>query len=243
MKYGRILSKIFFPERCPLCGRILSITEELCFCCGKDEVKLHLNCCEHCGNEKELCSCERKYSSALPHITGAFIYDGLVQNKLLFFKFGGHRYLYRFFGDSLSERIAVTFASADFDTVTFVPASKVSAKSTDYNPSQLIAERTAKRLFLPCKELLVKSRETEKQHKLNARERFTNVKGSFSAKDGAEIKGRTILLCDDIKTTGATLKECSDVLFGMGARDVYCAVVAVTSNLNFFDLDKRDKIK
>lgn len=238
MKRLQLLSRIFFPESCPLCGKTLSINEDFCFCCGRDEAKLSDNCCESCGKERELCSCGEKYSSALPHITGAFAYDGLIQNKLLSFKFSGRRELYRFFGDSLAERVAVSYARADIDVVTFVPSSRESIKERGYNPSQLIAKRTAKKLFLPCEEILTKTKETEKQHKLNAKERFTNIKGSISVIKGADVKGRTILLCDDIKTTGATLKECSDVLFAMGARDVYCATVAVTSNLNFFDLDK-----
>ena len=90
---------------------------------------------------------------------------------------------------------------------------------------------------------LIKSTDTQKQHTLKAKERLTNIKGSISLNENFSVKGKTILLCDDIKTTGATLRECTEVLLGHGAKDVYCATVAITSNLNLFDLDKEDKNK
>ncbi len=238
MKNSEMLCRIFFPEKCPLCGKALKINEEFCLCCGSDEVRLSDDCCEGCGKERELCSCGTAYTTPLSHITGVFTYEGLVQNMLISFKFAGRKNLYRYFGDCLAERVATVFAKADFDSITFVPSSAESIKERGYNPAQLIAEQVAKKFFIPCQELLVKSRDTEKQHSLRAAERMTNVRGSFSPKMNTEIKGKAILICDDIKTTGATLKECCDILYSEGAKDVYCATVAVTSNLNFFDLDK-----
>ncbi len=243
MKSIQLLSRVLFPEKCSVCGKTLKINEDFCFCCGSNEIILSQNCCENCGKEKELCSCGSAYSSHLPHITGVFAYEGLIQSKLLSFKFGGRKDLYRFFGDSLAERVAIVFSKTDFDVVTFVPSSADFIKERTYNHTQLIAERTAKKLFLPCEELLTKNKNTEKQHLLKAKERMTNIKGSISAEKAEKIDGRTILLCDDIKTTGATLKECCDVLLKAGAKDVYCATVAVTSNINFFDLDNKEKNK
>ena len=241
MNPKRIISKILFPEVCPLCGKVLKINEDFCLCCGSNEIRLPDGCCEGCGLEKDLCSCESEYNSALSHITGVFLYEGLIQSKLLAFKFSSRKELHRFFGDALAERAATAYADADLDTVTFVPSSRESIKEKGYNPAELIAERTAKKLFLPCQELLIKSKDTEKQHTLKAKERLTNIRGSVSPKKNVSVKSKTILLCDDIKTTGATLKECSDVLYGMGAKEVYCITVAITSNLNSFDLDKEKK--
>ncbi|MBR6567931.1 MAG: ComF family protein [Clostridia bacterium] len=243
MKKNEILSRIFFPERCPLCGKTLKINEEFCLCCGSDEVRLSDSCCESCGKEKEMCSCDTPYTTPLSHITGVFSYDGIIRNKLIFFKFGGRKSLYRYFGDCLAERVATAYAERDFDTVTFVPSSEERLKERGYNPSRLIAERAAKKLFLPCEELLLKSKDTEKQHTLKAKARMTNIKGSVSPKGNIDLKGKTVLLCDDIKTTGATLRECEEVLLKLGADEVFCATVAITSNLNFFDLDKEDKNK
>ncbi|MBQ3135942.1 MAG: ComF family protein [Clostridia bacterium] len=243
MTKAEIISRVFFPAKCPQCGKTLKINENFCLCCGSDEVKLSADCCEHCGKERELCSCGDKFSSELPHITGVFTYDGMIKNMLLSFKFSGRKNLYRYFGDCLAEKVAISYANTDFDYVTFVPSSNESIKERGYNPAQLIAERTAKKLFLPCEELLIKTKETQKQHHLKAQERMSNIKGSVRIAKSSDIQGKTILLCDDIKTTGATLRECSDILFKNGAKDVYCVTVAVTSNLNPFDLDKDIKNK
>ncbi len=231
MKILKITERIFFPEKCAVCGRILKVNEESCLCCGSNEVKLSLNCCEHCGSEKDECCCESSLTARLPHITGAFRYSELIQCKLLNYKFGGKKELYKFFGDSLSERIALAFSQTDFDIVTFVPSSESTLKERGYNHCRLISERVSQKLFLNHAELLLKAGETPKQHRLTAKERMTNISGSIVLKENADIRGKTILLCDDIKTTGATLKECADVLLSAGAEDVYCAAVAVTSNL------------
>ncbi len=243
MKKTEILSRIFFPEKCPLCGKTLKINEAFCFCCGSDEVRLSADCCEYCGKERELCSCDTVFTTPLNHITGVFSYDGIIRNMLISFKFAGRKNLYRYFGDCLTERVATVYADTDFDAVTYVPSSAESLKERGYNPSQLIAEQTAKKLFLPCDDLLIKSKETEKQHNLKAKERITNIKGSVTLKGNPNLNGKTILLCDDIKTTGATLGECANILLKHGAKDVYCATVAITSNLNYFDLDKDVKNK
>lgn len=231
MKTLKIIEKIFFPEKCAVCGRTLKISEENCLCCGSEEEKLSADCCEHCGLEKDDCCCESRVSAPLSHITGAFHYGGLIQCKLLNYKFGGRKELYKFFGDNLSERVAVSFSKADFDVVTFVPSSESTVKERGYDQCELISKRVSQKLFLPHEKLLIKAEETPKQHKLTAKERMKNVIGSFAIKEGADVKGKTILLCDDIKTTGATLKECSDVLLAAGAKDVYCAAVALTGKL------------
>lgn len=242
MKTLQIISRIFFPERCTVCKRLLKVNEDFCSCCGIEEQKLSENTCENCGAEKESCNCKSKTAAILPHIEGVFLYSGLIQNKLLSFKFGGRKELYGYFGDLMSERVAVKYATADFDVVTFVPSSKNTVLERGYNQCELLSKRIADKLFIPCQTLLIKDKETKKQHTLTAAERLTNIKGSISLKENTDIKGKTVLLCDDIKTTGATLKECTDVLISAGAKDVYCIVTAITSNIvSFSALDKEDK--
>ncbi len=242
MKTLKIIEKIFFPEKCAVCGSTLKINEESCLCCGSDEQRLSDDCCEHCGLPKDSCCCESRVSAPVSHITGVFHYDGLIQCKLLNYKFGRKKELYKFFGDALSERVAVSFSKADFDVATFVPSSENTIKERGYDQCELISKRVSEKLFLPHKKLLIKAKITPKQHKLTAKERMTNVIGSFAIREGADVKGKTILICDDIKTTGATLKECADVLLAAGAKDVYCAAVAVTGNLvSSLTLDKEIK--
>lgn len=79
-----------------------------------------------------------------------------------------------------------------------------------------------------CLKSLNKIRETETQRGASAKERRVNLFGAFDLVDGFDIDGKTVLLVDDVKTTGSTLNECSEILKAYGAKAVYCSVFAVT---------------
>ena len=97
-----------------------------------------------------------------------------------------------------------------------------------YNHSKLLASSIAKNLSLPMKNLLIKTEYNKPQHKLNRDERIKTIKNTFRAdsKSLDFIKGKTILLCDDVLTTGSTLSECCKVLEKAGAKDVFCVAFA-----------------
>ncbi|MBQ2295695.1 MAG: ComF family protein, partial [Clostridia bacterium] len=75
-----------------------------------------------------------------------------------------------------------------------------------------------------------KIRQTKCQHHLSGLERRTNLRGAFAARK--DVKGKHILLIDDVVTTGATLCECADMLYRAGARKVTCATFAATKYSN-----------
>ena len=72
--------------------------------------------------------------------------------------------------------------------------------------------------------LLVKVRQTKKQHQLSLAERTQNLQGAFAASSGALVKAKRILLVDDVLTTGSTLAACADTLLAAGAASVSAAV-------------------
>ena len=96
-----------------------------------------------------------------------------------------------------------------------------------YNQSFLLSEYVSSRYGIPiCRELLVRSRATPQQKLLNEKQRRRNLKGAFLA--APECKGRSIVLIDDVVTTGSTLSECARTLKKAGAYRVYAACVACT---------------
>lgn len=228
MKITRIISKIFFPEKCDFCKEIIPLTKLYCDCQGNEEVKIGEDVCLSCGMEKEKCICRYQKSIDLQKFAAVYSYEGLIKVKLHRFKFRKEKDLCRFFGSAMSERVAVIFAPYDFDVVTFVPSDKDTVKERGYNQSRLLAEYVAEKFFLPCEELLIKKEETVKQHRLSQEERLTNLKGRINLKANCYVKGKTVLLCDDIKTTGATLFECRNTLIERGAKEVCCITAAVT---------------
>ena len=99
-----------------------------------------------------------------------------------------------------------------------MPLSRGSRKKRGYDQSRLLATAVAKSLGLPLLDVLEKARETQIQHQLGREERAQNVRGAYRAT--GPVDGRTLLLIDDIVTTGATLTECAGALYRAGARAV-----------------------
>jgi predicted amidophosphoribosyltransferase len=73
---------------------------------------------------------------------------------------------------------------------------------------------------------VIRTRHTAPQVGLNPKERQENVKGAFAVSDPARVKGKSVLLVDDLYTTGSTVKECARVLIKAGARRVEVLTVA-----------------
>lgn len=120
------------------------------------------------------------------------------------------------------------FPRVNFDFICFVPFTKLQKIRRNFNQSELLAEHIAKLLEIPLKDVLIKLFETESQHKKSIRNRSGNVFGVYDVKENADVKGKTVLLVDDIKTTGATLNECAWILKIRGAKEVYCVTAALT---------------
>jgi ComF family protein len=145
------------------------------------------------------------------------LYDGLLRDMLHRFKYEGRLNL----GEALS-RILVDNLPNDldgFDLVLPVPLHIEKLRKREYNQSVILGIGLATRLRIPLDPFtLRKIRETRPQFEIeNEDERRRNVKGAFSVVDGRKIKKKSILLIDDVFTTGSTVNECARVLFESGA--------------------------
>ena len=241
MSLTDILLRALYPEKCPLCRKLLPFNQNYCPDCVETEKRISGNFCEKCGNENERCICSDN-SICFSHFTSVFIYSGLTRAKIHDFKFNKNIRLGKSLGDDMSFRVAEVFYDVTFDAVTFVPMTEKHEKERGYNQSEILAKQVSKHFSTPCNKLLTKVKETENQHTLDAEKRRNNLDGAFAVSAGADITGKTILLCDDIKTTGTTLKQCEKLLFEKGAKDVYCISVAMTDYGDIFrPLDKHNQ--
>lgn len=232
MKLKEIISSVFFPERCHICGNIKPFLKSYCVRCGIDTKAISPDACEKCGHEK--CICRTDAYIDLPHFTAVYYYQGELKKSLHRFKFYSDSSYADYFGKAMADRIKELYGDISFDGVCFVPMTKQAETIRGYNQSQLLATKIADELSVPVVPCLEKEAGSVEQKTLTAKQRVKNLHGSFKVND--DINGKVLILCDDIKTTGATLKECSDTLLSAGAKDIYCVTLALTQYLNHSEL-------
>lgn len=138
------------------------------------------------------------------------------------FKFRDAVWLAEDFADLLEESFRSKFDVSSVDVVMPVPLHPRRMRTRGYNQSELLAAALARRFDRLCDSTsIARIRDTEHQSRLSGNERRKNVQGAFKAVDPSRIRGRTVLLVDDVTTTGSTLVECERVLSENGAFRVY----------------------
>ena len=176
-------------------------------------------CCSAPGVPTQVCAACYREPPAFAELAAPFLYDGLARELVLSLKYHGHRHLGPLLGEA-----AVVVAPQGADGVVPVPLHPRRQAERGFNQSALIATTVAERLGVPLLEgALSRTRETPPQAGLNAAERKVNVRGAFAAP--ARLEGRTLLLVDDVCTTGATIDACARALRRAGA----ARVLAVTA--------------
>jgi ComF family protein len=108
-----------------------------------------------------------------------------------------------------------------------VPLHPSRLRERGYNQSDLLADSIASELDIPCvKDVLIRKRRTKTMSALAPQKRPRNVEGAFAVARPAAICGKTIVLVDDVLTTGSTVEACAMVLLKSGAQDVFVLTVA-----------------
>jgi len=217
----KLLINMLFPARCIFCGSILDIGTEtdICKSCF-DEIPFY----DDTLIKPDTLSLQK---GGCDYIICACHYSGIVKDSLLRFKFFNKPGYYRAFAGLLRDKIKKMTDFLDFDIIISIPLHKQKEDTRGYNQSLLIAKELSKQLGIPeGSNLLRRVRYTRSQSLLAKAERYINVKDAFRVRDVDKISGRSILLVDDIFTTGSTLDECSRVLKAAGARMVVGAVIA-----------------
>lgn len=157
----------------------------------------------------------------------AFAYLEPVSQLINIYKFNGADYLTDDFADALERSFRKKHDVSAVDLVIPVPLHPRRLAQRGYNQSGLLAAAFAKRIGRLFDDTsFVRVRDTEHQSRSSGDERRTNLKGAFRAVDPAGVRGRTIVLIDDVMTTGATLEECSEALYAGGAYKVIPFVLA-----------------
>ncbi len=230
MNFFKAAVSALYPNLCISCGAIIPEGEHLCEYCDEmiktvDFTKI----CKHCGMLKKECLCSKRvfHFSAC---AAPFYNDGVAKTAMYRLKFGHKDFISKFFAERMAITVKGCYSDVNFDVITFVPTTLRKKLKRGFNQSELLARQISKILGIKLySNLLICKGGAKIQHKLKTDDRFKNVKGRFLAKRQYALNGKTVLLVDDIKTTGATLDECAKQLLLLGADEVYCITGLMTN--------------
>lgn len=215
MEFVRKLTALFYPERCPYCSALIEATEIACEVCYDKIRRKHI----------PIPSGARGF-----RCISTFVYDGRVRRMILRLKYHDRTQYIPQIAALLARDIENTYRGEEFDLITAVPMYKSDLKKRGYNQSALLARELGRLLDLPYHETIDKIKRTKKQHHLNYKERKTNLNGAFKVIDKDSVKGKRILMIDDIITSGYTLGNCCKVLSRAKPALICCATIASVQN-------------
>ena len=217
----------FYPETCKGCNTVIDEDEFLCeYCmCMLERVELN-KFCTRCGNLKKECKCSKQVFY-YDGFTAPFYNDGIAKRIVYSYKFRHKERNADFIAKQMVLSLKQSFYDTEFDCVCCVPLETRKRLKRGYNQSSLLAFIIAKILNIPFYDgVLGCHKKRSIQHDTPFKERFKNVEGVYFVK--TPLKNKTVLLVDDIKTTGATLSECAKQLLAAGCNKVYCVTALTT---------------
>jgi len=220
------LLDILFPPLCLACGRVCEEEGVFCEGCGGDAETLPEPRCARCAEPGPLPLCPRCCSRppAFSQAFAPFSHEGAVARAIHLFKYEDRPELARPLA-ALAWRAATDFLEQAPSWVCALPLHLQRYRERRYDQAELLARelaRLTKRTHRP--RLLHRHRETRRQVGLSESEREANVAGAFQAT--AEVRGRSLLLVDDVFTTGATARAASQALLEAGATEVQVFTLA-----------------
>lgn len=227
--WKRILH-FFFPRVCVSCGKDLPFDTHdfLCASCKAQLVRPGPLICVRCGVELPsggahcfACRGSKGATYKCKLIRSAFVFNTPSRALVHALKYQGADYVAPFMGRLMSERYKELTELGQEDLVIPVPLFPKRQRKRGYNQSELLAHAFATEALLALDTTsLVRTRDTLSQTKLGRKGRLENMTGAFACKNPQAVKGKTILLIDDVATTGATLEGCAMALRAAGAKRV-----------------------
>ena len=218
------LRDVLYPRRCMLCRSFLTANEtDLCHSCRTQVPDYSFGA----SNPETSGKIDAHF---LDSFTAVWYYENNVRKSILRFKFQRAVYLAPGFGRALAIKLSRQ-GPADFDILTWVPVSRARRFKRGYDQCQLLAQGVGKAMgIVPCKTLR-KVRNTPPQSGLSSSaQRKANILGAYRVCRDVDLRGKRVILLDDIFTTGSTMNECARVLLTAGAKEVHGAAIAVVRN-------------
>lgn len=160
-----------------------------------------------------------------------FITDNPIQSAIHSLKYQGNFNSAKFLITSIINDYSFLLNSASPDLIIPVPLHYKKLKKRGYNQSAILCKELTKQLSIKTEEkLLIRKKHTLSQTLFNLEERQKNVADAFQFRENCKIDGKTILLVDDVITTGSTILECAKILKQKKAKKIIAFSVALANN-------------
>ena len=230
-----MLLDAIWPRTCEFCGR--PVDRPARYVCSDCLNRLPFTptdgCCRRCGRAAEkldgefLCDDCRRYRPSFDRAASALAFDGDAREAMNAFKFRNSLWLRNDLVDWTEAVARVRFKVEEIDVVLPMPSTFLHRFTRGYNQCAYLAKALAKRLGKPYRGFALRRKGSpERQGGLPEEARRTNVIGTFAIRTPAAVRGKTVLVVDDIMTTGSTLSECAAELKSAGASRVWCVTLA-----------------
>lgn len=210
--FDYILSLIY-PPKCVFCGTVID----------KSDI------CEECEKSLPFTKGDSIYQK-FPFVDkciSPLYYKDYVRRAVLRFKFAGCSCYSRRLGGIMSECAENNLDCGSIDMISCIPLSRKRIHDRGYNQAELLAKEISKKVGVEYLPTLKKIRHNTAQSTIkDSKQRAANVIGAYRVVDAEKVKGKYILLVDDVVTTGSTVSECARILKKSGAKAVYCVTLA-----------------
>ena len=206
---------MIFPQVCGVCGKL-------------DKNSLCKKCENLLKKQSEFTIYENdKLENYFDEHMYFFKYEGIIRKIILNYKFNEKSYLYKTFTNFMIKNEIFCEYIKKYDIIIPVPISKKRNKERGYNQSFLIAKELSKKQNIKLENnCLIKSKNIIEQSKLNKEQRQKNIEGVYSVTNKQNIENKSILLVDDIYTTGSTVNECSKLLKNLKVEKIGILTIA-----------------
>ncbi len=228
------LLELFYPSNCAGCGQPQDSGTLLCERCKATAPRIQPPFCRCCsrsfeGAIEEEFSCPNCEDRALAFdcVVSMYPAKGVLRELIHRFKYGGHFHLRRVLAEFLMDAMQDSRLQATpVDCLVPVPLHPTRLRERGFNQAEALAEAVSKRACLPVLKCIERRLYTKTQTRFDRMERMQNLRNAFALRKNSNVRGKHLVLLDDVLTTGSTLHECALVLRAAGAESVRAVTVA-----------------
>lgn len=222
------LTDLIFPNRCPFCGKVINWRLDYCQSCFDELSYVGDELCRRCGNSQAECLCGRGNENLYSFCYPAFYYETSAKGGVIYLKNTKNK----IFPNIAMKKVAMSMQrdNINADCIVPVPMAKLKLRKRGFNQAEVLANALSERLDIPVyNDLIVKSESIIAQHKLTANMRKVNADNLYSLGNGENIiSDKTVIIVDDVMTTGSTINSCARILLELGAESVIAVAAAKT---------------